>query len=125
MWGEVRLVALLVLPYLALLRLAQSVDARALFGYAALISVVTFFLYWQDKRKAVNGEWRTPEATLHLFEFLGGWPGAYLAQRAFRHKTSKVSYRVEFWTIVAFHEWLAFDFLASWHYLKKILSFLS
>jgi len=37
---------------------------------------------------------------LHLLELLGGWPGAFLAQRRLRHKCSKRRYQFVFWLIV-------------------------
>ena len=40
---------------------------------------------------------------LHLFAFVGGWPGAWLGQRIFHHKTEKLSFRLVFWLIVAAH----------------------
>jgi uncharacterized membrane protein YsdA (DUF1294 family) len=43
------------------------------------------------------------ERTLHLMAFLGGWPGAYLGQRQFRHKTQKMSFRIVFWILVVLH----------------------
>ena len=49
------------------------------------------------------GHHRIPESTLHTLELAGGWPCALLAQRLFRHKTTKASYRVAFWTMVALH----------------------
>src|SRR5262245_51263462 len=78
------LLALLLLPGLATLRLARASDGRWIIGYLLLISTLTFCMYWSDKRKAERGGWRTPEFTLHLVEFLGGWPAAFLAQRVFR-----------------------------------------
>ncbi len=69
----------------------------------AVASVLTFFVYGLDKRAAMRGRWRTPEATLHLLELLGGFPGALLAQRVFRHKRAKVRYLVVFWLIVLLH----------------------
>jgi len=69
----------------------------------AVASVITFLAYAQDKRAARRGRWRTPEATLHLLELLGGFPGAMLAQRVFRHKRGKVGYLIVFWLIVAVH----------------------
>lgn len=69
-----------------------------------LVSVVTFCLYWSDKRKAQNDSWRTPEKILHAMELAGGWPGALVAQQVFRHKTRKVSYQVVFWLIVLLHQ---------------------
>ena len=49
-----------------------------------------------------------PEVRLHLFELLGGWPGALVAQQAFRHKTRKLSFQLVFWGIVLLHQlfWL-------------------
>ena len=69
----------------------------------AVASVITFLAYAQDKRAARRGRWRTPEATLHLLELLGGFPGAMLAQRILRHKRGKLSYLIVFWLIVAVH----------------------
>ena len=54
-----------------------------------LINGWTFVTFWLDKRRAVAGEWRVPEATLLLLALMGGWVGAKLAQRRFRHKTRK------------------------------------
>jgi uncharacterized membrane protein YsdA (DUF1294 family) len=65
---------------------------------------MTFALYWDDKRSATRGAWRTSEAMLHFFELVGGWPGALIAQQAFRHKTRKVSFQVVFWGIVLMHQ---------------------
>jgi uncharacterized membrane protein YsdA (DUF1294 family) len=70
----------------------------------AIVSVLAFFLYWSDKRKARADSWRTPENVLHAVELAGGWPGALLAQQVFRHKTRKVSYQLLFWLIVLLHE---------------------
>jgi uncharacterized membrane protein YsdA (DUF1294 family) len=68
---------------------------------ALLASLVTFGLYWRDKRAAVRGGWRTPESTLHLWALFGGWPGALWGQQRFRHKTSKREFRRVFWLTVA------------------------
>jgi uncharacterized membrane protein YsdA (DUF1294 family) len=78
-------------------------------GYAVL-SLATFVAYARDKRAARRARPRTPEATLHLLELLGGWPGAFAAQRLIRHKNAKVSYQIGFWLIVAAHAaaWVAF-----------------
>lgn len=70
--------------------------------YAAA-SAVTFIVYGVDKNAARRQQRRVPEARLHLLEFLGGWPGALIAQRVFRHKTRKLSYQLVFWCIGAAH----------------------
>lgn len=76
----------------------------ALYG---LMSLVCFFAYYRDKQFAIKGLQRTPEARLHLYELLGGWPGGLLAQRLIRHKNRKPSYQLVFWLIVALHLALA------------------
>lgn len=76
-------------------------------------SVCALGLYALDKERARRGGRRIPEATLHLVELLGGWPGAYVGQQVYRHKTKKPSYQLVFWLIVALH-------LAGWlWYLRQ------
>lgn len=104
-------VASLILPVLALNRLSLWADFRLLFGIPLAASVLALILYRTDKRRAEIGDRRIPESTLHLVEFLGGWPGAFLAQRLFRHKSVKLSYQIVFWLIVAVHQLAALDYL--------------
>ena len=56
-------------------------------GYLILLSIITFFAYHLDKKKAEKGKWRTKEATLLLLSFFGGAFGGYPAMLIFRHKT--------------------------------------
>ncbi|WMJ69823.1 DUF1294 domain-containing protein [Stenotrophomonas sp. 24(2023)] len=65
-----------------------------------LASVAAFALYGHDKRAARKGQWRTPERTLQLLAFAGGWPGALLGQAAFRHKHRKTAFQWVFWLCV-------------------------
>ena len=87
-----------------------------------LISLVTYAVYWHDKRRAQAGGSRVPEATLHFLEFAGGWPTAYLAQQQFRHKTIKRSYQMAFWSIVALYQYLALEMLLQWRVLHSFLA---
>jgi uncharacterized membrane protein YsdA (DUF1294 family) len=66
-------------------------------------SLAAFIAYGLDKRAAGRGRWRVPEASLHLIELLGGFPGALLGQRIFRHKRRKARYMIIFWMIFALH----------------------
>lgn len=59
----------------------------------AILSASTFLLYGADKAAARQGGNRVPENILHLLALLGGWPGAILAQRLFRHKTGKRAFQ--------------------------------
>jgi uncharacterized membrane protein YsdA (DUF1294 family)/cold shock CspA family protein len=78
-----------------------------------LFSVVGFAMYRVDKLAAERGAWRTSEASLHAIALLGGWPGALVARRVFRHKTSKQPFRTIFWVTVIANcvalAWLRFN----------------
>ena len=56
--------------------------------YLVCLSLVTFFSYYSDKRKAKKGKWRIPEKMLLGMSFFGGAYGGYLAMKLFRHKTT-------------------------------------
>ena len=71
-----------------------------LYGAESLLAAIAI---GADKRAAGRGKRRMSELGLHLLELLGGFPGSFLAQRLFRHKTYKPSYRVVFWLIVLLH----------------------
>lgn len=64
------------------------------------LSIAAFGLYGYDKTQALNSGLRIPEAVLHLLSVLGGSPGAFVAMRLFRHKTSKPRFQIIFWLIV-------------------------
>ena len=106
-------IGFLVLPTTALHR--SGVDLRWVGAYALVMSVLTYWVYARDKRRAVQGEWRISEFQLHVWELLGGWPGAWIAQQRLRHKCSKGSYQFVFWLIVLGYQFAAFDSFQNWH----------
>jgi uncharacterized membrane protein YsdA (DUF1294 family)/cold shock CspA family protein len=67
----------------------------------SVASAITFFAYAWDKSSARLDRWRTQENILHLLSLLGGWPGALVAQKYLRHKSSKPSFQNAFWVTVA------------------------
>ena len=69
----------------------------------AIMSLISFAAYGMDKRRAAARQQRVPEQRLHLIAFLGGWPGAIAGQRAFRHKTQKLSFRIVSWLVLILH----------------------
>lgn len=81
------------------------------FHFAA-INIVAILAYGVDKRAAVKGNWRVPEIQLHTLELLGGWPGAFIAQKLFHHKTKKKSFQAMFWLM------LLFQIAIIWYVLK-------
>ncbi len=55
--------------------------------YLSIISMITFFVYVADKRKAKKGKWRVREKTLLILSLIGGATGGYLAMHLVHHKT--------------------------------------
>ncbi len=80
-----------------------SVWITILLAWHAALSLAALLFYGWDKRAAINGTWRVPEARLHLLALLGGWPGALLAMRLFRHKSRKGAFVRVFWVTVVVH----------------------
>lgn len=116
------LVGLLLLPMIALHR--RGVEFQWVAIYGLVLNALTYWVYAIDKQRAEQGEWRVSEAALHLLELLGGWPGAWLAQRRLRHKCSKGSYQVEFWLIVLTYQFLAIDSFLNWQFSHMALNWL-
>ena len=116
------LVVLLALPVFAMHR--RNLDFRWVGIYVLLLNTLTYWTYALDKRRAEEGLWRIPEARLHLLEMLGGWPGAFLAQRRLRHKCSKGSYQCTFWLIVLVYQFVAFDSLQDWKSSRAALNWI-
>ncbi|MBR0294926.1 MAG: DUF1294 domain-containing protein [Bacilli bacterium] len=56
-------------------------------SYLLFLSLITFIVYHNDKKKAQKGKWRTKEKVLLLLSFFGGAYGGYPAMLIFRHKT--------------------------------------
>ncbi len=71
-------------------------DPRYLLLAALLaVNLAAFAAFGWDKRRAVRGGRRVSEAALCWLAFFGGAAGAWLATRAFRHKTVKTSFRLK------------------------------
>ena len=77
-----------------------------------LLAAIAWYIVWGiaaiarygvDKHASQKGGWRTKEATLRKLELAGGAFGAALAQRIFRHKTSKPGFRALTLLIAAVH----------------------
>lgn len=74
--------------------------AILLVAWTAAASAVTMAAYAFDKHRAIHARRRTPERTLHTLALLGGWPGALLAMRLFKHKRRKAAFVRVFWLTV-------------------------
>lgn len=93
---------LVAVGFLTLISVATVADAlpRLILWLYAGVSAIAFIAYAIDKSAARNNRWRTQESTLHFLGFVGGWPGALLAQQVFRHKSQKKSFREIMWLTV-------------------------
>ena len=65
------------------------------------MSVITFFVMGSDKRRAIRGARRVPEARLFLLALLGGGVGGLLGMYVFRHKTRHLHFVIGFPLIAA------------------------
>jgi uncharacterized membrane protein YsdA (DUF1294 family)/cold shock CspA family protein len=87
-----------------------------------LTSALTLIVYALDKSAAQKNQWRTPENTLHTLALVGGWPGALIAQKWFRHKSSKTSFQFVFWiTVIVNCGGLAWVLSPSGHAIREII----
>ena len=61
--------------------------------YLVIVNLIDFILMGVDKKKAIRGAWRIPEATLFLFALIGGSLGGILGMHFFHHKTKHWYFR--------------------------------
>ncbi|GAA5495922.1 hypothetical protein Rhal01_02103 [Rubritalea halochordaticola] len=115
--GSLVLVLLLLLiPSLALYKLTRVLELSLYLLPAVFLAInlITFSLYSSDKSNARKKLQRIPESMLHFWEFIGGWAGALLAQKKYRHKATKSSYQFSYWAIVILHLFVCTDYLLRW-----------
>ena len=55
--------------------------------YFFIMSLLTCFLFAEDKRRAKRKKWRIPEKAFFVLAALGGSVGAIIGMWAFHHKT--------------------------------------
>ena len=61
--------------------------------FFVLINLFTYFLYYTDKKRAIQNKWRIRESTLIFFTLSCGGIGAFFARRFLRHKTEKSKFK--------------------------------
>jgi uncharacterized membrane protein YsdA (DUF1294 family)/cold shock CspA family protein len=102
LWGTIALMVFWLLLWIIGIALGRF-PTIPVFSSLIILNLVTFYLYMRDKNAAEEGQWRISENQLHGLALMGGWPGAWFAQRVFRHKTSKASFQAAYWATVALH----------------------
>jgi uncharacterized membrane protein YsdA (DUF1294 family)/cold shock CspA family protein len=121
-WACVQLAVLLILPLLAGLKLPGP--GWMLPAGILVMSALAWRTYRSDKKAAEAGAWRVSETMLHALELFGGWPGAFLAQQRYRHKTRKASYQAIFQSIVFLYLLASLDIVMDhqlWDELVQLL----
>lgn len=67
----------------------QTIITTVYICYLVIMSLVSFFLFGSDKKKAEKGATRTKEKTLLMSTVYGGAIGAFTGRIIFHHKTDK------------------------------------
>ena len=62
--------------------------------YILLINIVSFTLYFIDKKLAILHKYRIPEVVLILFSILGGSLGSLVSMYLFHHKTKHLKFTI-------------------------------
>lgn len=90
---------------------AKDFPQYAFLVYVAIMSVITFMAYGIDKKKAIDGAWRTKEKTLLGLSLAGGAIGGLIGMKTFRHKTKHYYFWLVNYFAIALHiilfVWLA------------------
>ncbi len=89
---------------------ASVVPAFLVLAYL-VFSHLTYGIYLWDKAGAIRGAWRADPRLLYALAFLGGWPGALIAQDRLRHLTKNDRFRRFFWLATTFNVLTACWFL--------------
>ncbi|MBO6186000.1 MAG: DUF1294 domain-containing protein [Chryseobacterium sp.] len=71
-----------------------------IFYILTAINLLTFFVFFTDKRKAIKHQRRISENTLLVLSFFGGSLGAAIGMLIFRHKISKITFMIKFFGVI-------------------------
>nr|WP_312579971.1 DUF1294 domain-containing protein [Sedimentibacter sp.] len=82
--------------------------------YIIFINILSFILFYLDKRKAIKDKWRIKERTLHISSFMGGAAGSVLAMYLFHHKTKKIKFCIITGIAIIFNIFIIYSY---YHYL--------
>lgn len=62
--------------------------------YFLLINLFTYALFYVDKQRAINHQYRISEKILINLILIGGFVGAYFGMYHFHHKTKKTKFKI-------------------------------
>lgn len=84
---------------------------KAILYIVTAINIIALATMGIDKMLAIKGKRRIPESTLLLIALLGGGVGFALSMVLFRHKLSKVRFRIVAGISVVFYWTLLFAYI--------------
>lgn len=62
------------------------------YSYLLIINIISFIVYFIDKRKAIKHRYRIPEKVLILISLFGGCFGSLLSMLVSHHKTKHIKF---------------------------------
>ena len=83
--------------------ISEIISSVGIWGYLAVINLVTFCAFAVDKLKAMADAWRISEKTLLTLSVLGGAVGGWIAMQLCRHKTKTPIFKYGLPVIIIVH----------------------
>lgn len=65
-----------------------------LFFYFLAINIISFFIFFIDKKRSIKKKWRISENTLFIVSILGGCIGSLSSMYVFHHKTKHLKFTI-------------------------------
>lgn len=81
----------------------EIIVSLGIWGYVAVINIITFAAFGVDKLKAMAEGWRISEKALLSLSVFGGASGGWIAMQIFRHKTKKPVFKYGLPVMILLH----------------------
>ena len=82
-----------------------------------IMNLISFCLYFIDKRRAIKDKHRISEKTLLMYSLFFGSVGAVFGMYFFRHKTKKIKFRILVVLFLILHMVILYKIAFSFHYV--------
>ena len=67
---------------------------KYVYSYLLINNIISFFMYYKDKRNSIKKKTRIPEKYLLLISILGGNLGSLISMFMFHHKTKHLKFLI-------------------------------
>ena len=120
MMSWIATLALSIAPFI--LSFASISKSRLPLVLYACMSTLCFWMVKSDKTRSIRGDWRIPDSSICLTQFLWGWPGSLIAQKLYFHKINKRSFQGTLKFTLFIHLLFWADYLVLGHFfLDRII----